>query len=225
MLPPPPVLDAAGWASRHPLVIGIAGGSGSGKTTVAEALVASIDAVSYIQHDAYYRDRSDLAYEERTVLNYDHPDALETDLLVRHLEALRAGTTIERPVYDFTVHLRSEEVVRVEPRPIVIVEGILVLAERELRSMLDLRIYVDADPDVRLARRLERDMAERGRSPESVIRQYLATVRPMHLEFVEPSKRHADIIIPGGFRPGAVATVIDMIRSRVSTGLSIYSPT
>lgn len=225
MLPPPPVLDAAGWASRNPLIIGIAGGSGSGKTTVAEALVASIDGVAYIQHDAYYRDRRDLTYEERTVLNYDHPDSLETGLLVRHLEELRAGKGIHRPVYDFTVHLRSDQAVQVEPAPVVIVEGILVLAERDLRSMLDLRIYVDADPDVRLARRLERDLRERGRSPDSVLRQYLATVRPMHLEFVEPSKRHADIIIPGGFRPGAVATVIDMIRSRVSGDLSIYSPT
>ncbi|MFO7547751.1 MAG: uridine kinase [Acidimicrobiia bacterium] len=223
MLPPPPELDAAGWAARHPLIIGIAGGSGSGKTTVAAALVASIEGVAWIQHDAYYRDRRDLGYEERTVLNYDHPEALETDLLVRHLELLREGRTVERPVYDFSTHLRSPDVVRVEPAAVVVVEGILVLADRALRSMFDLRIFVDADPDLRLARRLERDIAERGRSPESVIRQYLATVRPMHLEFVEPSKRYADLIIPEGFKPGAVATVIDMIRPRVMAGRPIYS--
>jgi uridine kinase len=223
MLPPPPELDAAGWAARHPLIIGIAGGSGSGKTTVAAALVASIEGVAWIQHDAYYRDRRELGYEARTVLNYDHPDALETDLLVRHLELLREGRTVERPVYDFSTHLRSHEIVSVEPAPVVVVEGILVLADRALRSMFDLRIFVDADPDVRLARRLERDIAERGRSPESVIRQYLATVRPMHLEFVEPSKRYADLIIPEGFKPGAVATVIDMIRTRVMADRPIYS--
>ena len=214
VLPPPPRFDP-GWAPSHPFVIGIAGGSGSGKTTVAEALVEAIDGVAFIQHDSYYRNLPDLDFEARSRVNYDHPDSLETELLVAHLEQLQKGIPIEKPVYDFTRHLRSEQVVTVAPAPVVIIEGILVLAAPELRRMLDLKIYVDTDPDLRLARRIERDITERGRTPEAVIAQYLATVRPMHLEFVEPSKRYADIIIPGGFNVGAVATVIELIRARM----------
>jgi uridine kinase len=199
------------------IVIGLGGGSGSGKTTIAEALVEAIEGVAYIRHDDYYRHRPELTFEERTRVNYDHPGSLDTSLLVAHLEALRAGQPVDRPAYDFTTHLRSEERVRVDPAPVVVVEGILVLADPELRRLMDLKIYVDTDADLRLARRMERDISERGRTPDSVLDQYLTTVRPMHLEFVEPSKRHADMIIPGGMRVGAVATVIEMIRGRFST--------
>jgi uridine kinase len=158
----------------------------------------------------------ELSYEERTRVNYDHPSSLETELLVAHLEMLRSGIAVERPVYDFAEHLRSEETVQVTPAPVVLVEGILVLAEAELRSELDLKIFVDTAPDIRLARRIERDIQERGRTLESVITQYFATVRPMHLEFVEISKRYADLIIPEGHNPAAVATVVELIRSRLS---------
>ncbi|MGF1668778.1 MAG: uridine kinase [Acidimicrobiia bacterium] len=220
-LPPPPIFDPAKWGKSTPLIIGVAGGSGSGKTTIAEALVEAIKpppdkpGVAYIKHDAYYRHRSDLTSEERSLLNYDHPDSLETDLLVRHLEALRSGLPFDQPVYDFSTHQRSPATVTVVPASVVVLEGILVLAERDLRAMMDLRVYVDTDADLRLARRLERDIMERGRSAESVLAQYLSTVRPMHVEFVEPSKRHADIIIPGGMRVGAVATIIELIRARM----------
>ncbi|MEX0757903.1 MAG: uridine kinase, partial [Acidimicrobiia bacterium] len=178
--------------------------------------VDAIAGVAYFRHDDYYRHRPELTFEDRTKVNYDHPDSLETALLVSHLETLRSGQPIERPVYDFTTHLRSDETVLVAPAPVVVVEGILVLADADLRRMLDLKIYVDTDADLRLTRRMERDISERGRTAESVLAQYLATVRPMHLEFVEPSKKHADMIIPGGFRVGAVATVIEMIRGRFS---------
>lgn len=198
-------------------MIGLAGGSGSGKTTIAEALVDAMAGVAYVRHDDYYRHRPELTFEERTKVNYDHPDSLETTLLVSHLEALRSGQPVQRPVYDFTTHTRSDETVVVAPAPVVVVEGILVLADPDLRRLMDLKIYVDTDADLRLARRMERDIHERLRTPESVLTQYLTTVRPMHLEFVEPSKKHADMIIPGGFRIGAVATVIEMIRGRFST--------
>lgn len=177
----------------------------------------AIAGVAYVRHDDYYWHRPELSFEDRTKVNYDHPDSLETGLLVSHLEKLRAGQPVSRPVYDFTTHLRAEATVAVAPAPVVVVEGILVLAEEELRDLMDLKIYVDTDPDLRLARRMERDIQERGRTPESVLHQYLTTVRPMHLEFVEPSKKHADMIIPGGMRVGAVATVIEMIRGRFST--------
>lgn len=216
MLPPPPRFDHAGWATSAPLIIGVAGGSGSGKTTIAEALVETIEGVAYLKHDAYYRHRPDLTFAERARVNYDHPDSLETDLLVEHLAKLRAGLPFRQPVYDFAEHLRSEVAVVVAPAPVVVVEGILVLAEPHLRSFMDLKVFVDTDPDLRLARRLERDIRDRGRTAESVISQYLSTVRPMHLEFVEPSKRHADIIIPGGLKVGAVATIIELIRARMS---------
>ena len=199
----------------RPLIIGVAGGSGSGKTTIAEAVVGRLDGrVVLVQHDAYYNHRPDISFDDRTKVNYDHPDSLETSLLVEHLAALREGHPIRRPIYDFAEHLRSDDVVVVEPGPVVIVEGILVLADSDLRTELDLKIFVDTDPDLRLARRLSRDIEERGRTVDSVIRQYFASVRPMHLEFVEPSKRYADLIIPEGYNPRAVATVVELIRSR-----------
>jgi uridine kinase len=202
------------WPTAGPLIIGIAGGSGSGKTTIAESVVEAIgpDDVTLIQHDAYYRDQSNVPVEDRSKVNYDHPNSLETDLLVEHLEHLVAGQTIERPVYDFTVHNRSTETVKVEPRPAIIVEGILVLNEPALRDLMDLKVYVDTDADLRIARRWARDIDERGRTFDSVRDQYLETVRPMHLQFVEPSKRYADIVIPEGYNLGAVGTVISMIR-------------
>ncbi len=196
------------------MVIGIAGGSGSGKTTVAQALMERVGAehVAFLPHDAYYHDFSHLPPEARARVNYDHPDSLETPLLIAHIERLKAGEPIERPIYDFTRHARAPETVRVEPRPIILVEGILIFAEPALRRLLDIKIYVDTDADLRFIRRLLRDVEERGRTVESVIRQYLETVRPMHLEFVEPSKRYADIIVPeGGFNTVA----LDMLTARL----------
>lgn len=204
------------WKPDRPLFIGLAGGSGSGKTTIAEAVVGLLEGrVALLAHDAYYRHMPELTFDERTKVNYDHPASLETELLVKHLESLRSGVAIEHPVYDFATHLRSDETVRIEPGRVVVVEGILVLAEPELRSELDLKIFVDTDADVRLARRIDRDIAERGRTVDSVIDQYFTTVRPMHIEFVQPSMRYADLIIPEGFNPAAVATVVELIRSRL----------
>ena len=208
--------DQSPWKPDRPLFIGIAGGSGSGKTTIAKSVVDALDGrVALVQHDAYYRHQPELSYEDRTKVNYDHPSSLETELLASHLETLRSGTAIDRPVYDFSNHLRSEEVVRIEPAPVVVVEGILVLSEPALRSELDLKIFVDTDSDIRLARRLERDISERGRSVDSVIDQFFTTVRPMHIDYVEPSRRYSDLIIPGGYNPAAVATVVELIRSRL----------
>lgn len=208
--------DRSPWKPNRPLFIGLAGGSGSGKTTIAEEVVDRLDGrVALLRHDAYYRNLPELSFEERTRVNYDHPSSLETELLVEHLEKIRTGLAVEHPVYDFAEHLRSDETIRIEPAPVVVVEGILVLAEPELRSELDLKIFVDTDPDIRLARRLERDISERGRSVDSVINQFFATVRPMHLEFVDPSRRYADLIIPEGYNPAAVATVVELIRSRL----------
>lgn len=204
------------WKPDRPLFIGLAGGSGSGKTTIARALVDLLEGrVSLLSHDAYYRHMPELSFEERTKVNYDHPASLETELLVKHLESLRSGIAIDHPVYDFSKHLRSEETVRVEPGSVIVVEGILVLAEPELRSELDLKIFVDTAPDLRLARRVQRDISERGRTLESVLEQYFATVRPMHIEFVQPSLRYADLIIPEGYNPAAVETVVELIRSRL----------
>ena len=214
-----------GFSGLRPLVIGVGGGSGSGKTTIAQAVVSGLSGVALIQHDSYYRHQPHLSFLDRTRVNYDHPDSLETELLIKHLQSLKAGESIARPTYDFTLHLRADETERIDPAPVLIVDGILVLADADLRAEFDLKIYVDTDPDIRLARRLRRDMDERGRSPASVIDQYLTTVRPMHLEFVEPSKRYADLIIPEGYNPRAVATVVEMIRAQSgSLGPSIYSP-
>ena len=215
---------AFGFSGLQPLTIGIAGGSGSGKTTIAETVLNSLLGVVLVQHDSYYRHRPELSFEERSKVNYDHPDSLETELLIDHLRMLSKGTSIERPTYDFTRHLRADHTHRVEPAPVIIVEGILVLADRDLRDHLDLKIYVDTDPDVRLARRLGRDIEERGRSTSSVLEQYFAFVRPMHLEFVEPSKRYADLIIPEGYNPAAVATVIHMVRAYLVGRPPPYTP-
>jgi uridine kinase len=202
------------YTSDLPLIVGIAGGSGSGKSTIAESLVEQLDGqVALVQHDAYYRHTPELSFEARSQVNYDHPASLETELLVDHLVTLRSGASVEKPSYDFARHLRSDDVVVIYPAPVIVVEGILVLAEPGLRSVLDLKVFVDTDADIRLARRLERDIEERGRTVTSVIAQYFTSVRPMHLEFVEPSKGHADVVISGGFTPEAVEAVIQMIRS------------
>lgn len=190
-----------------PFVIGVAGGTGSGKTTVASAILRRVgeDRISVLYHDAYYRDWADLPKDVLDWRNFDHPDSLETELLVRHVRALREGMVVEAPIYDFRTHRRTAERRRVEPRRILLVEGILIFAESELRKLFDVKIFVDTDADVRLIRRVRRDIAERGRTLESVFTQYQATVRPMHLEFVEPSKRWADLIIPeGGENPAAM---------------------
>lgn len=202
-----------------PVVIGIAGGSGSGKTTVLERIIEEFgpDSIAVLDHDAYYRDLSHLSPEERAQFNFDHPDALETDLMREHLDCLIEGKTIEKPVYDFTTHTRRDETEGVEPRPVIIIEGILVLAEPLLKERMDIKIYVDAADDIRLMRRIRRDMQERGRSIEGILQQYERTVRPMHLEFVEPSRREADIIIPRG---GHNRVAIQMVMSRIQDLLS-----
>ncbi len=194
-----------------PLVIGIAGGSGSGKTTVAQQILQRVgeDRIAFLQHDSYYKDLSHLSPEQRARVNFDHPDSLETDLLVQHIQMLRRGEAVRVPVYDFTTHTRRPETIRVEPRGLILVEGILVFVEKALRDLFDLKIFVDTDADIRFIRRLQRDIRERGRTMESVIQQYLSTVRPMHLEFVEPSKRYADVIIPeGGYNTPALDMVV-----------------
>lgn len=197
-----------------PVVIGIAGGSGSGKTTVLQRIIREFgsDPIAILDHDAYYRDLSHLSPKERSEFNFDHPDALETDLMREHLDRLIEGEAIEKPVYDFTTHTRRDETDTVQPRPVIIIEGILVLAESILEERMDIKIYVDAADDIRLMRRIRRDMQERGRSIEGILRQYERTVRPMHLEFVEPSKREADIIIPRG---GHNRVAIQMVMSRI----------
>jgi uridine kinase len=201
-------------SSRDPVVIGIAGGSGSGKTTVLQRIIRTFgaDPIAILDHDAYYEDLSHLPPDRRAEFNFDHPDALETDLMREHLDRLVAGKPVEKPVYDFTSHTRREETETVEPRPVVLIEGILVLAEPALREQMDIKIYVDAPDDIRLMRRIRRDLQERDRSIEGILRQYERTVRPMHLEFVEPSKREADIIIPRG---GHNHVAIQMLMSRI----------
>jgi uridine kinase len=202
--------------AQGPVVIGVAGGSGSGKTTVVRRIVESLgqDAVSVLEHDRYYRDRLDLRLAERASLNYDHPDSLETDLMVAHVKALRAGQAVEIPVYDFTRYARQHTTERVEPRSALIVEGILIYTDAALRDLMDIKVFVDTDDDTRFIRRLRRDVAQRGRTMDSVIEQYLSTVKPMHLEFVEPSKRYADIIVPqGGHNAVAIDMLLTLIRS------------
>jgi uridine kinase len=202
---------------REPrVIVGVAGGSGSGKTTVVRRILESLgpDEVTVLDHDRYYRDRNDLRLEERAVLNYDHPDALETDLLVRHVRELKAGRPVDVPRYDFTRHARLPETELFAPRRAVIVEGILVFTSAELRQLMDIKVFVDTDSDTRFIRRLVRDVADRGRTMESVIDQYQSTVKPMHLEFVEPSKRYADLIIPvGGQNTVAVDLLLTLLRS------------
>jgi uridine kinase len=197
-------------------VIGVAGGSGSGKTTVVRRIVDSLGSehVTLLDHDRYYRDRNDLRLEERAALNYDHPDSLETDLLVRHVRDLKAGRAVEAPRYDFTRHARLTEKDTLQPRRALIVEGILIFTDSALRELMDIKVFVDTDSDTRFIRRLQRDVAERGRTMESVIDQYQSTVKPMHREFVEPSKRYADVIIPlGGHNTVAVDLLLTMLRS------------
>jgi len=206
-------------SQRTPLLIGIAGGTGSGKTSVTSAIAAEFrsDLILVVQHDSYYRDISEYGAVQPSEINFDHPRALETSLLIEHLSRLKAGQTVDQPVYDFSTHRRSTRTLRLQPRDVVIVDGILVLAERELRDLLDIKIFVDTDADERFIRRVRRDINERGRTLESVIGQYLSTVKPMHLEFVEPSKRWADVIIPGGAENTvAVRMVVTMIRQRIS---------
>jgi uridine kinase len=199
---------------KTPVIIGIAGGTGSGKTTVARAIYDRVgsDRIEWISHDSYYRNFDALPAEERAKINFDHPDSLESELLTRHLDVLSKGSSVEVPVYDFATHSRKIETQRVEPRKVIIVEGILVLAEPELRKRIDIKLFVDTPADIRFVRRLMRDIEARGRSLPSVVQQYMNTVRPMHEEFVEPSKRHADLIIPEG---GENQVAIDAIIARV----------
>ena len=201
-----------------PLIVGVVGGSGSGKTTVAHAIAESVDGGAVVlDQDAYYRDLAHLTLEERRSINFDHPDSIDTELFVAHLEALAAGEPVDKPTYDFAAHTRAAETVRIEPGRVVVVDGILLFVDPRLRRMFDLRIYVDVADDVRFIRRLLRDLTERGRSLESVIEQYLDTVRPMHLEFVEPSRRHADVIIPEG---GQNRVGIELILAHVQRELA-----
>ena len=199
-------------------VIGVAGGTGSGKSTLVKRLqeAFSCEDVATLCHDYYYKAHPELSYEERTQLNYDHPDAFDTDMLVEHVRALKNGETIERPTYSFVEHNRTDERVAVKPSKVIIIDGILIFENKELRDQMDIKVFVDTDADLRLARRILRDVRERGRSMESVINQYITTVKPMHEEFVEPSKKYADVIIPeGGFNSVAVQMLIQNIRSIV----------
>ena len=207
--------DRASEAGDRPLFVGVAGGSGSGKTTVVERIMSGLAPrpVTLIHHDAYYFDYGHLTVEERAQVNFDHPASLETDLLVRHIDDLAASRTVELPLYDFKTHTRTDETERATPTPVVIVDGILVLADREIRRRLDIKIFVDTDADIRFIRRMGRDMEHRGRTLESVVNQYTKTVRPMHLEFVEPSKRYADVIVPvGGENDVAIDMVVTKLR-------------
>lgn len=195
------------------MMIGIAGGTGSGKTTLTNRLKERFGAdVTVVFHDNYYKRHDDMTYAERALLNYDHPDAFDTDLMIEHIQALRRGETIECPVYDFTVHNRSAETILIRPTKIILIEGILIFQNKTLRDLMDIKIFVDTDADVRILRRILRDVKERGRSLESVVSQYLTTVKPMHEQFVEPSKRTADIIVPEG---GQNVVALDLLIQRV----------
>ncbi len=208
------------WGMKRPIIIGVAGGTASGKTTVSKKILEAIGPqhLAYVEHDAYYRDLSHLPLEERKIINFDHPDALENKLLVAHLETLLRGETVQIPVYDFAEYVRTDILELIEPRPIILVAGILIFVDKQLREMMDIRIYVDAPADLRFIRRLKRDISERGRSVNLVIEQYLKTVRPMHLEFVEPSKRYADVIIPrGGRNVKAIEMVVAQIQRMLDT--------
>ena len=200
--------------TQRPITIGVAGGSGSGKTTVADEILKRVgaDRIAYLQHDSYYFDLGHLPLDRRGLPNFDHPDSLETDLLIQHLSLLQAGQPANVPIYDFTTYRRTYPTRCVDPQPVILIEGLLIFAEKKLREMFDVKIFVDTDNDLRFIRRLKRDLAERGRSLESVIDQYLNTVRPMHLEFVEPSKRYADVIIPEG---GMNVAALDMVVARI----------
>lgn len=208
-------------SKKRPVIIGIAGGTGSGKSTIARAIFESVPSkkASIIEQDCYYKDQSHLPPKERVKVNYDHPFAFDTELLIAHLEQLLEGQAVEKPQYDFTIHNRKKETITVEPRDIIIVEGILVLDSPRIRELMDIKIFVDTDADVRIIRRILRDMRERGRTLESVIAQYLDVVKPMHFEFVEPSKRYADIIIPeGGHNKVAIDIMVAKIQSIINNG-------
>ena len=203
---------------KNILVIGIAGGTGSGKTTLMKNIMARIgDDVTVLSHDNYYKRRDDLSYEERCKINYDEPGAFDTSLMVYHLDQLRHGYAIECPVYDFTVHNRSEETIHIMPRRVILVEGILIFENPELRELMDIKVFVDADADVRLCRRIKRDVNKRGRSLESVLTQYQQTVKPMHERYVEPSKKYADLVVPEG---GKNLVALDMIMGRIQRHLA-----
>ena len=205
------------------LIIGISGGTGSGKTTVANRILESVSAseVVFIQQDSYYRNINDLPLDYRNIANFDHPDALDNDLLVNHVRRLKAGEAVELPLYDFRTHTRLNETRHVESKPIVIVEGILIFADARLLEQMDIKVFVDTPDDIRFIRRLRRDLAERGRTVESVIEQYVVTVRPMHMQFVEPSKRHADVIIPeGGHNLVSIDLLSGKIRERLASALT-----
>lgn len=199
-----------------PLTIGIAGGSGSGKTTLAHLILDRVgrERIAYLPHDAYYKDLSALPLNQRHTVNFDHPDSLDSDLLAQHIKQLKDWQIVDLPIYDFKTHNRTTQTVRVEPRPVIMVEGILIFADRPLRELLDVKVFVDTDSDIRFIRRLERDINERGRTTDMVVHQYLTTVRPMHLEFVEPSKRYADVIIPEG---GLNEVAMEMVVARLET--------
>jgi uridine kinase len=202
-----------------PIVIGIAGGTGSGKTTVANVILRRLgtDKITFLPHDSYYRNLGDIPLEERIAINFDHPDALETELLIEHIQALKRGEAVDVPIYDFTTHRRTEKTMHVEAQRVILVEGILIFADEALLELFDAKIFVDTPDDIRFIRRLQRDLLERGRTVDSVIQQYMTTVRPMHLEFVEPSKRQADVIIPEG---GLNTVAMDMVVARIGEMLA-----
>jgi uridine kinase len=206
------------------MIIGICGGTGSGKTTVANRILESVNArdVAFIQQDSYYRNLKDLPLDYRQQVNFDHPDALDNDLLVHHIRKLKTGGSVELPLYDFKTHMRLGETTLIEPKPIVIIEGILIFVDARLLEQMDIKVFVDTPDDIRFIRRLRRDVAERGRTVDSVIEQYLATVRPMHQQFVEPSKRYADVIIPeGGHNLVSIDLISGKIRERLSSSMSM----
>jgi uridine kinase len=206
---------------KSPIVIGIAGGTGSGKTTVANVVLSRVgtSSIAFVPHDAYYKDLNQLPQTQREQVNFDHPSSLDTALMIKHLLVLKRGEPVEIPIYDFTTHSRTSHTTHIEPQPVILVEGILIFAEPELREMFDVKIFVDTPPDIRFIRRLERDINERGRTFESVIQQYQTTVRPMHLEFVEPSKQYADVIIPEG---GLNTVAMDMMVARIESLLGVH---
>lgn len=206
--------------AKLPYVIGIAGGTGSGKTTFSRELVATLmtNKIVYLSHDSYYRDLSNLPFSERVKVNFDHPDSLETDLMIKHITALRNGEPVDIPIYNFVEHTRSKETEHIEPQSVILIEGILIFAVKELRDLMDMKIFVDTDADIRFMRRLQRDIEERGRSVTSVCDQYINVVRPMHEAFVEPSKRFADIIVPHGGRNHAA---LDMVAAKIRTHMEV----
>jgi uridine kinase len=209
------------------MIIGICGGTGSGKTTVARRILECVsdEQVVFLQQDSYYRNLGDMPVELRHAINFDHPDALDNDLFINHVKALRAGEAIEMPVYDFSIHTRKIETIHIAPKPILIVEGILIFVDAALRAQMDIKIFVDTDDDLRFIRRLQRDVQQRGRTVESVIKQYLETVRPMHQQFVEPSKRHADVIIPeGGYNEVGIDLISGKIRAQLQKEIAKQNP-